>query len=583
MQIINTIEEEINDYLNTTVDIAEGVGGYSQYKLVRRITLFKNRIYPNGKTDKQGKYKYWFDIQGPRINSEVKNIQVDTKNFLAFSTQPVRDFTAVFLANARMREFLWDTGRAEELNEVAEQFSGDGNVLFKKVKGGYEVCDSSNTYIINQTAKTVDETPIIERHELTQSELVQKRSVWKNIDDVIEYCQNRSFSATERATAKATTNPHYEIYERNGEVSEQELFEAQGKEGGDEKKYVLAKIVVAGLKKGEGDHKYILFAEALSGEMSDTYIESHRGPYKGKWWREGLYELLFDHQVRANEIGNQIARGLEWSSKAVFRSSESIAANNILTDIQNGNIIRSSDLQQVEVRMQGFDQLIADWNRLMADADRIANSFEIVQGETPAGTPFRLGALMDQNAGKLFVFLRQKLTIPYKEIFKKWILPELLKDIKTKDVIRLTGDPEMIKQLRRMQAENWFVRNLIYMGPEAALPEIRDALIEQKVKELGDKEPLLENDKKFWENVLPRLHITITGENMDLTEQLNTLASLIQYETDPARRAFLLDRVYKIKGLDVPPPPQPTAQPVQTGNPQAFPTKQPGLAQEQPI
>jgi hypothetical protein len=583
MNIIKTIEEEISDYLSTTVDIAEGVGGYSQYRLVRRITLFKNRIYPGGKTDKQGRYKYWFDIIGPRVNSEVKNLQIDTKNFLVFSTQPQRDFTAVFLANARIKEFLWETGRADELNEVVEQFSGDGNALFKRVKGGYEVSDPSNTYIINQTAKTVDETAVIERHELTQSQLIEKQGVWKNVDEVIEHCHNRTMSATERSADKTTTNPHYEIYERNGEVSEAELFEAQGKKDGDEKKYVLAKIIVAGLKKGAEDHKYILFAEKLTGKMSDVYTEAHRGPYKGKWWREGLYELLFDHEVRANEIGNQIARGLEWASKAVFRSSESIAANNILTDIANGNIIKSADLQQVEVRMQGFDQLIADWNRLMADADRVANSFEIVNGETPAGTPFRLGALLDQNAGKLFVHLRQKLTIPYKNIFKKWILPELLKDLKTKDVIRLTGDAETISQLRKLQAENWFVRNLVKIGPAAAIPEIKEALIEQKIKELGDKEPLLENDKKFWEGVLERLWITITGENMDLTEQMSTLATLLQFETDPFRRAFLLDRVYKVKGIDVPPAPQPTAQPVPAANAQPFPAKQPAPGQGQSL
>lgn len=39
---------------------------------------------------------------------------------------------------------------------------------------------------------------------------------------------------------------------------------------------------------------------------------------------------------------------------------------------------------------------------------------------------------MDTNAGKLFVLLRQKITLPYKRVFKQWVLPELIKDMKRK-------------------------------------------------------------------------------------------------------------------------------------------------------
>ena len=123
-----------------------------------------------------------------------------------------------------------------------------------------------------------------------------------------------------------------------------------------------------------------------------------------------MYQLLFDVQTRANEIGNQIARGLEWASKTVFRSSDKVIAQNILTDLSNGDIIKSNDLQQIETRMQGLDQLIADWNRNLQVADQLANSFEIVTGEAmPSGTPFRMGALLNVNATKLFDFIREKL------------------------------------------------------------------------------------------------------------------------------------------------------------------------------
>lgn len=557
------MEDEIHEYLNGTIEIAEGVQ-YSEHRLKRRIALFENRTYPTGKTDKQGRYKYWSDIIGPRRDSEVKNLRVDTKHFMAFSDTPIKDFAAVFIANASIKQWMWESGQAEELQSDVEKFSGHGNVLFKKAKGGYETCDSINTYIINQAAKTVDDTPIIHRHQLTQSQLREKAAngTYENVEEVIRNCGDRKFAATERTAEKTTTSPLYEIFERNGEVTEAELFEAQGKEGGAEDKQVMARIVVAGLKKGAKDHKYTLYADTLKGTMSKHYKEAHRGPYKGKWWREGMYELLFDHQVRANEIAVQLAKGLEWASKVVFRSTESIAANNIVTDIMNGTIIKSTDLSQVNVRMEGFDQLIADWNRVLSDADRIANSFEIVSGEAlPSGTPFALANRLDQNANKLFVFLRQKLTVQYKQVFRDWMLPQLLGALKTKDIIRLTGDSEMVEQLRKLQAENWFSRNLVALGPNVAIPGVKEALIEKKIQELMAQEPIIKNDPKLWKDILSRIHITITGENMDLSEQLSTLGNLLQLEQDPVRRAFLLDRVYALKGIPIPPPPQPAPMP----------------------
>jgi hypothetical protein len=95
-----------------------------------------------------------------------------------------------------------------------------------------------------------------------------------------------------------------------------------------------------------------------------------------------------------------------------------------VTDLKNGDYVRSKNLRQVEVRLQGFDQLIAEWNRLVQLANDIANSREVVQGITPAsGTPLGTTQIVDANANKLFDFIREKLSIPLREIFEQWIVP----------------------------------------------------------------------------------------------------------------------------------------------------------------
>ncbi len=552
--ITKQISNEIEQYLFEDVEIGDDIR-HSEYKLKKRINYFKNRWYVTGKVTESGEYEYWFDRIQFAVNHEVKNLRLDSKYFLVFSKNPIKDFPAVYIANVSLHEWMEETGRAEELSESVEDFSADGNILLKKTADGYKRCDMLNTFLTNTTARTVDDTAIIERFYMTQSDLRKKGVYDKDkVEMVIKECGNKFFHKTEKGIGENKSTPLYELYRRTGEVSEKDLREAQGKSGGKKDKYVLAMLVIAGLRKGKQGQEYVLFAEELDGKMSDYFKEAHRGPYKGRWWREGLVELLMDHQVRLNDITNQIARGLEWASKVIFSHTDIQTLQNVRTALDNGSLIKSADLRQVDVRSHGLDQLIADRNHTIEEMMAIANSFEVVTGEgLPSGTPFRLGALQNQSATKLFEFLRKKLAVPYRKAYKEFWLKEFVKDIKGKDIIRLTGDQQFIARFRRIAAESWFNKNLVLIGPHT--PEMREQIINLKVAELEDKEPMLENSKEIWKEVLPRLFVTVIGEAYN-TEERETVINLLQFETDPVRRAFLTDYIYSVSGIPIPPPVQ---------------------------
>ncbi len=182
----------------------------------------------------------------------------------------------------------------------------------------------------------------------------------------------------------------------------------------------------------------------------------------------------------------------------------------------------------------------------------MANSYEVSRGESaPSGTPFRLGALQDANAGKLFTLIRQKITLPYKRVFREWVLPELIKDLSGEDVFRLIGDSEVLDQLREIMAATWYMDNLVTIGPHTK--EIAEAIKAEKMDELRRVDPVIQNTKEIWKGVLPRLFITITGENSDMADNITDLTSLLNLEQDPERIAFLLDSIYKVRGIPVPP------------------------------
>jgi len=98
------------------------------------------------------------------------------------------------------------------------------------------------------------------------------------------------------------------------------------------------------------------------------------------------------------------------------------------------------------------------------------------------------------------------------------------------------------------------MENLVEIGPHTK--DIADAIKAEKMDELRQSDPVVENTKEIWKGILPRLFITITGENSDAADNIQDMVQLMQLEQDPVRLAFLLDSIYKIRGIPVPPLPE---------------------------
>lgn len=557
-QLKAQIEKEIQQYLTEVVNVGETYD-YSQYKLVRRISLFESHTYPTGKFDTQGNYKYWFDGITPRIVNEVKNIDFDTKDIVIYSdrqTAPEKDDLPVLISNLKLKEYLRETGQADEINSAVEEGSGWGNVVWKKVKKTYERVDLRNFYVINQTARCLDETPVIERHQMSSSDLRAKTKIWDNINEVLTALKQDTYKAEVQSLAKDSTTPYYDIYERNGDVCLKDLKETQGEKPseGDEDIYVFAKVIAAGTKGSAGgvNIEFILFVEEMKGKTNeDIYKEFHRSRYTGTWWRAGMYELLFDLQVRLNQIGNQLSQGLEYASKVIFQSKDKLIIQNVLSDLKNGDIIKADGLAQVPVAMEGFSQLVEEWNLVQQQMNDIANSSPIVTGEgLPQRMPFQVAQLLNQNSNKLFDFIRQKLAIPFTEIFEEWIVPELVAQLSAKEILRLVGDSSAMDRLYKMIVDDWYLDNQLAIGPHGQ--EIADFLKQKQLEDLQKRPQLLmKGIKDVFKDFEPSVAIDITGENSTLPQDLQTFSTFIQLEQDPIRRSAMIEMAMAKKGIDV--------------------------------
>ena len=203
--MLSKIKKELEDYRNDSIEITDGYT-FSMYKTIRRISLYKNQIYPTGKIDSQGNYKYWFDIIVPRKNAEIKNIDFDTKDIILYSDAKA-DVGKIIISNAGLKDWLSTTGQGEKLNEAVERGTEWGNVVWKKVKGGYKLMDLNNFFVLNQTAETLEDSDAIEMEIMSSIDLRKKIDIWENVQELIE-----------SAKAKKDSSPKFYIYERNGEI-----------------------------------------------------------------------------------------------------------------------------------------------------------------------------------------------------------------------------------------------------------------------------------------------------------------------------------------------------------------------------
>ncbi len=550
------ILEEIAGYKNNEVEISEGFS-FSAFSLIKRINLFRNKHYPTGKWDAQDNYKYYFDIISQRVNAEIKNIDFDTKDIVLHSEADADRMRNLF-ANTRLRQWMSETGESEKLNTAIERGTEWGSLVWKKTKDGYRVMDLNNLYVLNQTAETIHDSDVIE-FEIMRATDLRKMELWKNVEELIKTTSKTKDKVSE-----------FFIYERNGELSEKEFNDIKvelgetGKKNAKDNKYLLTKVIMGGVEKDKPN--VVLYCEEID---EYPYKEYHRTSYTGRWLRVGIFELLLDIQVRANEIGNQIARGLEWASKTIFRSADVRIAQNILTDMQSGDIIKSADLAQVETRMQGLDQLMADWNRLMLLADSLANSHEVVMGITPpSGVPLGTTERVDINAGKLFDFIREKLGLTLQDVISDWILPVMLKDLRAKKILELTGSDTSLNVYYETLVNDWYVRNLIAFPPHTA--EMAQELKQMKLQEfLKKKDVMITLEENMWKGYKPRVRVVITGENYALTAEIQDLVIFANLEQDPIRRSAILEIAAVKKGMDFShlpkTPPRPIVAPVGAG------------------
>lgn len=480
-------------FQKTSIPIAEGTDlQFNQWDTLKRINLYKHEKFLEREDG------IFWSLGNPRKPQFAKLLELDTKDLQPYGVGEVNFYQAWIL---RMKFYRWlqDNRFALKLNYLAEGIADQGSMVWKKriVKGKTEVEEVNLAKLFfDPTVEDINDSDIIEMHELSLNDLRAKADVWDNVEQVIEKIIKDNGSGIPKA----------EVWEITGHIPLSETSTDT------EYRHVIG--------YGQGEDTVELFNDEDVSEDDKKYCDFHLGRYMGRWMRVGVYERLFKLQERANQLVNQNAQVSEIASLLLLRSADPNMSGNVLTQVENGQVIPSADLQQIAIQNPGIGNFIQELQLIERQADKLCMTPEVITGEQlPSGTPFRSLAVMTNAAKSAFKPYRENIGEKIGYLLKEDIFPAIVKEWNKGELFDITGDEQDVRvfdELLKARAKrDDFINNLL--NGIVKTPEDLQ-LLDQQIENDTKRNRSLEIPKGYF-NFDFGIKTNITGEEVDKAQK----------------------------------------------------------------
>lgn len=555
IDIFKTIREERDDFLNNEIEVVPGYN-FSQYETVKKIHLYYNSQYVNGNYDVINgvqRKKIFHNISNWRCEVATKMIDLDVKDFTLVSNNPEQDLN-VYLLEKELKVWLKKNDMGQILNQISENLPKYGTCVLKKNKDDVYLVDLRYLYNDQSAECLEDGRYVLIKNFLSHQELREMgKKGWENVQDAIDnfsgkytlgYDQLGTGTSVDGSLQQSNKDvPLVEVFERYGQVP---LSWFTDKES-DDNEYVLAKYVCAGIdevtKNDDGviteEDGIVLYKEQIE-EM--PFKEVHYNRTSGRWLGIGIVETLFENQRRINEIKNQEAVALELASVQLFQTRDTTIASNILTDLNNGDVLRvKSEITPIATESRNVTGFKVASDEIEQHSDSLTFSRDVVSGETPPASA-TLGAIQiqTQQTTAVFEYKKENIGLFLSEFIEDLVFPQIEKELNKEHVLRLTGSFEEMQKLRNNFIVNCtnreFFEKVIADDEFDPTQENYDLIKEtytQKANAFGDK-IWTKVMKNFFKDLDYYVDLTITGENKNPFAQIqNGQALLLTMQKDP--------------------------------------------------
>lgn len=550
--IFELVRAERKEFLEDEIEIVEGYN-FNQYETIKKIHKYYSGHYDgsdyeivNGISRK----KIFHNINKWRCMVATKMIDIDTSQIKLIAKEPGYDWN-VFLLEKDLGAWLQKSKFGKLLNKISVNLPRYGTVVLRKTKDGAENVDLRN-FICEQSADRVKDSRYnIIRHYLTASQLRKKKGTWQNVDYAINNLRSQIKNSyiDGQILQESASSPYLEAYERWGEVPKSFITDNEK----DSEEYVYAWFIVAGVDniqlnnegKKIGENGTVFFKKEIK-EEDLPLLDIHYNKVEGRFLGVGVVEDTFEQQRVVNKVKNYEDKALELSSLLLLQSPDESVVNNVLSDLENGDLIQSvNGISRIDNNNLASGEFSKVANEYETSADRATFSYDVVRGEgAPSSATLGSVQIQAQQASSVYDFIREEVGLDLEKFFEELVIPGLIKEKSDKHYLLLTGYSPEARKLREKIVDTYLTENKI----ETIDKVDREKLIKDLEKE---NKIWVEVEEGFYEKTKDgyTVKIAITGEGVnvqtDITN-LNVVIGMVAKNPDMLKNPVLRRLLFKM-------------------------------------
>lgn len=503
-KIWGVVKKEIQSFEDDYLEINPAFAP-RQADIIELIDHYWVNRFKGGNYDSRGLRKPFLNAITNPTEVAAKMIDFDTKDVQVIAEDGQSYYPAWFFGK-ELKIWMKDEKNKDGqtfgqfLNTIVYNFPKYGHVLVKKAKNTVFMVPLQNIYNRQDAKSILTSDIILEKHEMTPYELRQQE--WDK--DKIEYV--------------------IEKYSDDDSKNKITIWEIVG-DCGHPKGYNY--LIMP--EKGEDDE--ILF-EAKK-DRNDIYKEIKWDDIPARAMGRGVVERLFEAQIAKNQTEYMLRDGLRWSSKHIFQSRDNTLAKNLISEIENGEILPIlSEISAVPVEERNLNAYgFADskWDKNVQD---MTFAYEVMTGkEQQPNTPLGTTILQSKMSGQYYDLKREELGMFIKGILYDWILPGFAKQKKDKHSI-LVGEfnEDELTKLRKLVLTNRLNKEIVKkIKKKKRVPNMKEIEILKAItQEQLSKSREIEIPKDFYKNLKYKLDIVLTNEQIDIASRITTIQMIMQ-------------------------------------------------------
>lgn len=517
-----------------------------------------------------GHKKIWPPLTESMVESSIKSIDLDTKDFNTRAKKS-KSIGLTKIVRAALKNELDAMNFGEVLDDLERRLAIDGTVVVKiteekdkkgKKRAVIRPVDLLNWYI-DPTAQSLHDSPVIERAiyseaDLNDIDLPLNKELLTGKKDIQRFDGELNNGIAYNSTSGEVK--YYELYERWGRIPENLIT---GEEKDREKE-------VEGHMIASYNNGWIIHLIEKNTKGTKPYEEGWWTRVPGRWYGRGVAEKAMMLQLWLNMVINMRINRSRVSQLGIFKYKKGagITPQQLSRLASNGAVpvTNMEDLQQFVMQEIGASSY-KDEETIMSWAQRVTSAFEVVTGEKlPASTSATAVAVQSQAAASSFTLIREGFGKFLERVVEGHVLQIISKNIKKGDIIRLTGDPDdlreydervvnelLYKSLEEVKKHNDSQAEKIFIDP--AQIELERQRLTAQLRNMGSERYTKLMEDIDWTEY--DVKVFVTNEEFDKAVMVQNLVAALQYA--PEFKEQIIQATFDLMGLDFKPsqmPPQ---------------------------